>query len=46
MEVINQVVPLHIVYLEFILMFLLSPLFVLTYYAGISMPVMRYTIKI
>ena len=37
----NQVIPIYLVSLTFILMFLFAPLFVLTFQAGIYMPVTK-----
>ena len=42
MEVLNQVIPIHLVSLIIIIMFLFATLLVLTCLAGISMPAMHY----
>ena len=39
--VFNQVIPIYLNYLEYILMFLFAQLFILTCYVGLSMTVMK-----
>ena len=41
MEVLNQVIPIYLVFLICIVMYLFAPLFVLTFWEVVSMPVMK-----